>query len=99
MYTKSKWYIDRKLTNHGALMIVSDNCWLGRKRPVAKVLYYSGSEDPEVQANAQLIAAAPDLLQAAKELTTALDDCPGAFNYPTYLEDNLRAAIKKAGSK
>ena len=35
-------------------------------RPIAKVLYDGGSEDPEVNDNAALIAAAPELLEACK---------------------------------
>ena len=68
MITEGDWYIDKKLTDNGAPIIVSDTCWRNEKRQIAKVLYHSGSEDPEVDDNARLIAAASDLLEACKEL-------------------------------
>ena len=50
----------------------------------------------EIEANARLMAAAPELLEALKTLITALDNCPGEFNYPAKIEDMARAVIAKA---
>lgn len=53
----------------------------------------------ELEANARLIAAAPDLYAACKELTVALDNCPGEFNYDPKIEDRAKAALAKADKK
>ena len=52
-------------------------------RPVAKVLYDGGSEDPQVGANALLIADAPDLLQVCYEVRDGLR----AFGLAVILND------------
>lgn len=56
--TKGYWKIDKVATAGGAPIIVSDKCWLGGKRKIAKVLYHYGSEDPEVSPNAKFICLA-----------------------------------------
>ncbi len=58
----------------------------------------------ERDANAHLIAAAPELLEACEDLLQALDNCPGTFNYSPLdefmailvVEDRARQAISKA---
>ncbi len=52
-HTPGPWKLDLGL---GAPEVVGNN------RRIARVLYEGGSEDNEVDANARLIAAAPDLL-------------------------------------
>lgn len=54
--TKGEWYLDKVASCNGAPIIRSPICQLGNSRDVAKVLYHSGSEDPEVHANAIFIA-------------------------------------------
>jgi hypothetical protein len=61
-YTKGEWYIEK---TYGSIPEIRT-----KERRIAKPLYHMGSEDPEVEANSYLIAAAPDMyeaLQAAKE--------------------------------
>ena len=62
-HTPGPWRINTRLSRNGAPVISGDG------RDIAKALYHMGSEDPEVDANARLIAAAPELLAA---LETAL---------------------------
>lgn len=80
-------------------------CIQAKKRPVATVLYHNGSEDPDVEANARLIAAAPDLLAAAEAAAAACDCTNGLIvtGATPFLEygpcpkcATLRAAIAKA---
>ena len=61
-------------------------------RRIARVLYHGGSEDNEVDANAQLIAAAPALLSALEAIVEAgrMSDSSRA----NYCADIARAAIK-----
>ena len=61
-HTKGPWEVDWERTDGGAPIVVGTS-WLGSERVVAKVCFYNGSEDPEVKANARLIAAAPDMLE------------------------------------
>ncbi len=68
-HTELPWYLDKNsLLSAAAPVIVSDTCWKGRKREIARVLYHDGSEDPEVIANAEFIVKAcnshEDLLEA-----------------------------------
>lgn len=64
---------------------------LGTKR-VARVVLYDGLED-EMEANARLIAAAPDLLEALEALLRVETE----WGDPTGPEwDNARAAIARA---
>jgi len=79
-YTKGEWRIDKELTDNGAPVIVSNTCWLNRKREIAKALYAFGSEDPEVQDNARLIAAAPKLDNACNEVIDILEDAQGEWS-------------------
>ena len=66
-HTPGPWKIDKVLTMNAAPIITAETCWRNQSRVVAKAMYHSGSEDPEVQANAKLIAATPDLLEALRE--------------------------------
>jgi len=85
--TKGFWKIDKIATAGGAPIIVSDKCWLGGKRHIAKVLYHSGSEDPEVYPNAKFICLAVNyhdrLVEALKETVKQISmacetkDCRG----------------------
>ena len=47
-----------KENNHAAPEIVTD------ERVIARVLYHGGSEDPEVDANARVLVAAKQMLEA-----------------------------------
>lgn len=67
--TPGPWHIDRDLTDNGAPIVAAASSWRGQPRIVAKALFHSGSEDPEVHTNARLIAAAPALLHQTKWLT------------------------------
>ena len=41
----------------------------------------------------QTLKQRDNLLEAAKNLLKALENCPGSFNYNTHFEDKLREAI------
>ena len=69
-HTPRPWKV-KKFSN-AAPVIVGEG-WMGARR-IAKVLYEGGSEDPEVHANAVLIAAAPDMLEALKAIIAACDE-------------------------
>ncbi len=86
---------DRGSAHGAAPVIVAASCWRGDRREVAKVLYHAGSEDPEVLANARLIAAAPDLLAACVALCNQEDwgDLGASPGSPI---GRGRAAISKA---
>jgi hypothetical protein len=49
---------------------------ISESRNIAKVLYYGGSEDNQVNANAYLIAAAPEMLEALENTFWLLDHRP-----------------------
>lgn len=59
----------------------------------------AGMSREERLANARLIRDAcnghAELVEACKNLLTALDNCPGEFNYSSAIEDTARAAIAK----
>ena len=93
-HTPRPWRIE-VVTDFGAPIIASDTCWKGQKRIIAKVFYHSGSEDPEVIANAHLIAAAPDLLEACN----LIDFIPEGWEMPlgwNQIAAQIRKAIAKA---
>jgi len=83
-YTPGPWHVDGT-PGYEALEVVA------RGRRVARALYGHGSEDNEADANARLIAAAPDLLAAleavewARTCETATHPVTGeiAYIYPT----------------
>jgi len=61
-YTPGPWVIVGQ-PGYSAPIIRNDT---RPSRDIAKILYDGGSEDKEVDANAKLIARAPDLLELAK---------------------------------
>lgn len=73
-HTPGPWRHDKARSMGGAPVVTGDTCWLGNVRVVAKVIYHNGSEDPEVEANAALIAAAPDLLEALEKIVEYIED-------------------------
>jgi hypothetical protein len=71
-HTPGPWWHDVERSMGGAPIIAAKRGDRPRVREVAKVLFDNGSDDPEVRANARLIAAAPDLLEALTELLAML---------------------------
>ncbi|KKL66498.1 hypothetical protein LCGC14_2144400 [marine sediment metagenome] len=67
-------------------------------RRIAKVFYEGGSEDREVDYNARLIAAAPELLITAEEMLRALQTHTvlGRGDYFNAVERQMKQAIAKA---
>lgn len=60
------------------------------------IAYYDANDDPETEANARLIAAAPELLEALKAVELArMSDEPDDWQRATDLTD---AALAKAGA-
>lgn len=84
MHTQGPW-IERE--KHDAMIAIGVNS------NVAEVIVYSDCRD-ECEANARLIAAAPELLEALEELYAAFPDC-NAENGGKACQ-KARAAIKKA---
>lgn len=89
-HTPGPWHYSRLdewthsvVTKHGKLLDGSDNCWA-----IASV---NKNREPEHEANARLISAAPDLLSAVRGL---LDALPSATTHPAIKA--ARAAIAKA---
>ena len=90
-HTPGPWHVDGR-PRHEALEIHSES------RRIARSLYEGGSEDNEANANAHLIAAAPELLEALKELCDMVD---GLFSidyhaYDSFTTQPARAVIAKA---
>ena len=84
-HTPGPWIVDGK-PGYEAPEIHAGN------RRIARVLYHLGSEDREVDANARLMAAAPDLLEACK---LTIDDI-GEHGGPNSVYKACTAAIAKA---
>ena len=94
-HTKRKWELSKftgkivvKENNHTRIICTLE---VGKQAQFGPV-----KMPPQAEADAHLIVAAPDLLEACKAITADLDNCPGDFNYNPVSEDNLRTAIKKA---
>lgn len=73
----------------------------GRGREIAadaaRIGIVYGVIDPDVIANARLIAAAPELLEACRDAASKIDDClDGKINFRSDFADRLKAAIAKA---
>lgn len=64
------------------------------ERRIASILYEGGSEDSEVEANARLIAAAPELLAALEAINNHWDS--GNFSRQPHLWEPMRKAIANA---
>jgi hypothetical protein len=93
-FTPSPWMICRTRTDGGAPIIVGRRRRDQSEREVAKALFHNGSDDPEVHANAHLIAAAPDLYAALAALVPAdFDEHPGDFSKEWHV---ARAALALA---
>ena len=69
-HTEGPWFVVGK-AGYEALEI-----WTKARR-VAKSLYHGGSEDDEADANAYLIAAAPDLLAALEKAMDVIERLGG----------------------
>ena len=74
----------------------------GNGRAIVKVLYDGGSEDREVDDNAALIAAAPELLEACKAMLLyvgAIQDRAAAWIGNEYdkLPDDKKFSLSEAG--
>jgi len=87
-HTSGPWKIEVELgARHDEFLIAKDAGDRGRGIAIAETRTGSGSE----RANARLIAAAPELLDACRGLLNAL---PSATTHPAI--SAARAAIKKA---
>lgn len=60
-HTPEPWHL---APNDGGARLVMGRSARGDVREIARVLYHNGSEDPEIQPNARLIAACPEMLGA-----------------------------------
>ena len=96
-HTPGPWHFDTALMDHADHLNVWEANGIGHVAAVSKGL----TPDPSAEANARLIAAAPDLLEALEEIARL----PIAGSYPDgpCLErqdmNMVRAAIAKATGK
>lgn len=100
-YTSGPWYVDGFNGRHEYIRQVSDSdvC-------VAQMPHWHDEHRNELQANARLIAAAPEILEALEALLPFLPDRNAALNYAatndgrvgaSYVAvDQARAIIRKA---
>ena len=90
-HTPGPWRWDKIVSDNGAPLIVGKR--RDGERDVAIVLYSGGSDDPDVHANARLIAAAPDLLKALQMMVSP-KKWPNKDGVPLY--DYALTTINKA---
>ena len=91
MITKGKWYTSRHQDNSDVVVRGED----GQIVANCTVDFYGGNpHGEEVQANARLIAAAPDLLVGCKDALEYLRANPDEYSEPR--AEKLTMAIKKA---
>lgn len=95
-HTPGPWAITRYSTSDGQLRIVTDD---NQALPLASVNYGDGITMKTTAANARLIAAAPDLLEALKKVL-AFAEAPVSMSadHDGILAE-VRAAIAKATGK
>lgn len=93
-HTPGPW---RVVSNASGLQVFNDP-ELGHAEPLAALSYQpSHLQTPTSQANARLIAAAPDLLAAAEETISVYDSSVGMLPIRERKAlENLRAAIRRA---
>ncbi|KKK62006.1 hypothetical protein LCGC14_3008660 [marine sediment metagenome] len=71
-HTKGKWEAHNKMTEtESGLKIIPVYNFAPNTRPTGRCICAVSGHDPEAQANARLIAAAPALLAACKDLINA----------------------------
>ena len=88
-YTKGKW-----IASKGKAGFAIE---VGEKQ-IASVPHYIGNTPQETEANAQLIAAAPKLLEACKEIILVWQGLDPDRTFP-HLEETITRAIAKAEGK
>jgi len=86
-HTPGKWTI-------GAHQKIISTGWSIRISDESAIAYVLGERNPELQANARLIAAAPDLLEALKRLIDAPNH--GTHEAMRRANEAAREAIAKA---
>ena len=92
-YTKGEWEIEN--WGHGISIWKSDD----RPNPTTQIAHLPlnhGLKDSEVEANARLIASAPDMYEALKNLIASFRDTP---LFATDVVTDALAAIRKAEGK
>jgi len=94
-HTPGPWFIHERFSSDGTFDIWDKPDALRGARWLADVKTYGGAfpDVPEAEANARLIAAAPELLAACKEFVRKCDDGE-AKSRRSYAE--MSAAIAKA---
>ena len=83
-HTPAPWRVDHGSMLKGVNVITPRNEW---------ICYLGMASRPDVVADASLIAAAPDLLEALQDALSALEVCGRDFDHAI---GKARAAIEKA---
>lgn len=96
-HTEGNWFIKRE---NGIIDVYSDS---KRHKTIARVNYPIGNipvmgQEDEMDANAKIIAAAPDLLEALKKVMTWVHTHPKKATIVQSVIDEADNAIKKATS-
>lgn len=89
LHTPGPWWVERRIGD--ALQVNARHRGEGSSYCVASINHWEGDAD---KANARLIAAAPELLAALKELAESCDAIPGCP-----VTTRARMAIHKAEEK
>ena len=97
MYTKGPWTIARHTSGQPQIETEQVKTTFGKNRVIA--LVYQGLIDSESEANAKLIASAPELLEACKTARFSLELTGEADRGLKWLWNELNKAIAKAEGK
>lgn len=98
-HTKGPWkYIDGKaaIISESEYLVPPDKDYEPDGIPLKVLDLTSAMGGTDTTADGYLIAAAPELFDACKNMIDVLNNCPESFNYDPKIKDAIRMAISKA---